>query len=333
MIMAEKITMLRKRNGWSQEELAEKLGVSRQAVSKWESGASLPDLDRMVKMSQLFCVSTDYLLKDEIEEVTLPEGDLAPESGGDYVVTLEEANTFLDLTRKLSTRMAVAVAVALFVLSPICLIQLAGVAEYVGSVSETFATCVGVSVLLILVAIGVAILIFDGMKLAPYQHMEEENLSLQYGVSGVVQRRKEADEPAYRMSLVVGVVLCILSVVPLLLSSAMNLGDYISICCVNVLLALVAAAVFLFVRFGSIHSSYQKVLQEEDYTKERKQTNKKLAWFPGVYWTLVTAIYLAYSFITERWDFTWIVWPVAGVLFVAVYGILQAVVRGKNKVS
>lgn len=127
MIMAEKITMLRKRNGWSQEELAEKLGVSRQAVSKWESGVSLPDLDRMVKMSQLFCVSTDYLLKDEIEEVTLPEGDLAPESGGDYVVTLEEANTFLDLTRKLSTRMAV--AVALCILSPICLIQLAGVAS------------------------------------------------------------------------------------------------------------------------------------------------------------------------------------------------------------
>ena len=191
-------------------------------------------------MSQLFCVSTDYLLKDEIEEVTLPEGDLAPESGGDYVVTLEEANTFLDLTRKLSTRMAV--AVALCILSPICLIQLAGVAEYMGSISEGFATGVGVAVLLVMVAIGVAILIFDGMKLSPYQHMEEEALSLQYGVSGVVQRRKEADEPVYRMSLVVGVVLCILSVVPLLLSGAMNLGDYISICCVNVLLALVAAS-------------------------------------------------------------------------------------------
>ena len=135
------------------------------------------------------------------------------------------------------------------------------------------------------------------------------------------------------MSLVVGVVLCILSVVPLLLTSALNLGDYISICCVNVLLTLVAAAVFLFVRFGSIHSSYQKILQEEDYTKERKQINKKLAWFPSVYWTLTTAIYLAYSFATERWDFTWIVWPVAGVLFVAVYCILQAVVHGKNKVS
>lgn len=256
MIMAEKITMLRKRSGWSQEELAEKLGVSRQAVSKWESGASLPDLDRMVKMSQLFCVSTDYLLKDEIEEVTLPEGELALESGGDYVVTLEEANAFLDLTRQLSAR--IAMAVALCILSPICLIQLAGVAEYKGSISEVFATYVGVSALLVLVGIGVAILLFNGMKLSPYQHIEKELLSLQYGVSGVVQRRKEADEPAYRMSLVVGVVLCILSVVPLLLTSALNLGDYISICCVNVLLTLVAAAVFLFVRFGSIHSSYQE---------------------------------------------------------------------------
>lgn len=329
MIMAEKITMLRKRNGWSQEELAEKLGVSRQAVSKWESGASLPDLDRMVKMSQLFCVSTDYLLKDEIEEITLPEGEPAPAPGGDYVVSLEEANAFLDLTRQLSSRMAA--AIALCVLSPICLIQLTGAAACKGGISETFASCVGVSVLLVMVAIAVGILIFNGMKLAPYQHMEEEALSLQYGVSGVVQRRKEADEPAYRMSLVVGVVLCILSVVPLLLSSAMDLGDYISLCCVNILLALVAVAVFLFVRFGSIHSSYQKILQEEDYTRERKQANKKLSWFPGAYWTLATAIYLAYSFTTKQWDSTWIVWPVAGVLFAAVYGILLAVVRRKNK--
>lgn len=329
MIMAEKIALLRKRNGWSQEELAEKLGVSRQAVSKWESGGSLPDLDRIVKMSALFCVSTDYLLKDEVEEITLPEGEPVSETGSDYVVSLEEANAFLDLTRQLSSRMAA--AVALFVLSPICLIQLAGVAEYKGGLSNSFAVGIGVSALLVLVAIGVAILIFSGMKLSPYQYLDAESLSLQYGISGVVQRRKEADEPAYRLSLVVGVVLCILSVVPLLLSGAMDLGDYINLCCVNILLALVAVAVFLFVRFGAIRSSYQKILQEEEYTKERKRVNKKLSWFPGVYWMLATAIYLAYSFTTGRWDTTWIVWPVAGVLFVALYGLLQAIVKRKNE--
>lgn len=64
MILADKIAELRKKNGWSQEELAGQLGVSRQSVSKWESAASIPDLDKILKLSELFGVSTDYLLKD-----------------------------------------------------------------------------------------------------------------------------------------------------------------------------------------------------------------------------------------------------------------------------
>ena len=67
MILSEKIMMLRKKSGWSQEDLAERLDISRQSVSKWESGASIPDLERIVNMSQLFGVTTDYLLKDEDE--------------------------------------------------------------------------------------------------------------------------------------------------------------------------------------------------------------------------------------------------------------------------
>ena len=67
MILADKITEERKRNGWSQEELAEKLGISRQAVSKWESAGSIPDLQRIIQLSELFGVSTDYLLKDEMD--------------------------------------------------------------------------------------------------------------------------------------------------------------------------------------------------------------------------------------------------------------------------
>ena len=62
MILADKIIDLRKKNGWSQEELAEKLGVSRQAVSKWESAQAIPDLGRVLAMADLFSVTTDYLL-------------------------------------------------------------------------------------------------------------------------------------------------------------------------------------------------------------------------------------------------------------------------------
>lgn len=65
MSISEKIQQLRKSNGLSQEQLAEKLNVSRQAISKWESGTSLPDAEKIVLISDLFEVSTDYLMKDE----------------------------------------------------------------------------------------------------------------------------------------------------------------------------------------------------------------------------------------------------------------------------
>lgn len=67
MKLAEKIQELRKKNGLSQEQLAEQLGVSRQAISKWESGQSAPDIDKIVLLSEFFRISTDYLLKQENE--------------------------------------------------------------------------------------------------------------------------------------------------------------------------------------------------------------------------------------------------------------------------
>lgn len=68
MNLNQKITQLRNDNNWSQEELAEKLNVSRQSVSKWESGQAKPDLDKIIALSNIFDVSTDYLLKDDNEE-------------------------------------------------------------------------------------------------------------------------------------------------------------------------------------------------------------------------------------------------------------------------
>lgn len=100
MILSEKIIMLRKKYGWSQEELAERLDISRQSVSKWESGASIPDLERIVSMSQLFGVTTDYLLKDEMEETEFTDG-MTPEITEGKVITVEEANTFLEATKNM----------------------------------------------------------------------------------------------------------------------------------------------------------------------------------------------------------------------------------------
>ena len=72
MKLPDKIIKHRKENGWSQEDFAEKLNVSRQAVSRWENGTALPDAQNILQISKLFHVTTDYLLNEDYES----DGDI-----------------------------------------------------------------------------------------------------------------------------------------------------------------------------------------------------------------------------------------------------------------
>ena len=67
MVIGDKILELRKKSGMSQEQLAAQIGVSRQSISKWESGASMPDNDKLILLSNFFNVSLDYLMEDNVE--------------------------------------------------------------------------------------------------------------------------------------------------------------------------------------------------------------------------------------------------------------------------
>lgn len=79
MEFSEKLTTLRRREGLSQEQLADRLGVTRQSVSKWESGTAVPELVKLIALSEMFGVSLDYLAKDYLEEpeTAAPEPDTA----------------------------------------------------------------------------------------------------------------------------------------------------------------------------------------------------------------------------------------------------------------
>ena len=81
MTMGEKILSLRKARGWSQEELADRVGVTRQAVSRWESGQAKPDADKIIAICDLFGVSADYLLRDISGRAEPSEEKLPPDSG------------------------------------------------------------------------------------------------------------------------------------------------------------------------------------------------------------------------------------------------------------
>jgi len=213
MILADKITEERKKNGWSQEELANQLGVSRQAVSKWESAGAVPDLQRILQMSELFGVSTDYLLKDEMqaENITYHE---STESYAEPLkkVTMENANEFLDMKRNGSK--VVANATSMCILSPILLIVLVTMAEdSVFHVSESLATVFGCVFLLGMVAAAVFLFITYGMRESHMEHFEKECFETEYGVSGMVREKKDSYEPIFIRGTAVGVVLCILAVI------------------------------------------------------------------------------------------------------------------------
>ena len=334
MILADKVMALRKKNGWSQEELAEKLNISRQSVSKWESGASIPDIDKIIALSGLFGVSTDYLLKDDLEKELPSETDDVYEAAKERAVSLEEANSFLSLVRGLAGRIALAAGLCVF--SPIPMIVMSGLAEYGPEeghrairLSEDMAGGLGMVILLVLVAIGVAVLVLGDMRTEKYRYLEKESLALQYGGEGIVRKRKEDFAARYRFCIVAGVTLCIIGVVPLMMAAAFSAGDLVYIYCVAGLLLLVAVAVVLFVWAGSIQGSFDKLLQEGDYTVEEKALHRKTSFFPGVYWCLVTALFVGLGLYLDEWMHTAFIWPVAALLFVAIQYIVKEVAKSR----
>ena len=325
MILADKIIELRKKSGWSQEELAEKLDVSRQSVSKWEGAQSVPDMGRIVQLSELFGVSTDYLLKEEMESLD----PVTREESGSAVrtVSMEEANAFLALREK--NARTVALGVMMCILSPVLLILLSGLSESgSGLLTETTATGLGLLWLFLLVAGAVALFVISGIRSARFEVLEKEAIDTLYGVDGMVRERRERFQHAYTVQLTLGIVLCVAAVVPIFISLILfgeaELPVLIATC---LMLVLIACGVLLIVRSSIIWDSYKILLEEGDYTREAKEDQKRHGYIGGIYWGLVTAGYLAWSFLTMAWERTWIVWPVAAVAYGAVFGIVKALRR------
>jgi hypothetical protein len=244
------------------------------------------------------------------------------------MVSLEEANTFLDIRAENAVR--VAVGVMLCILSPIALILLGGAAATGKlAISDYQATGIGLTVLLLMVGGAVAIFVTSSIRANCFEYLEKEPIETLYGVSGMVRERKSKFQSVYTSQLTIGIVLCVLSAMPLFISMLFSEEEFAYIVSVCALLAVAAVGVLLIVRSCMIWGSFQMLLEEGDYSREAKAESKKYGWIATSYWMLVTAGYLAWSFITDKWDRTWIVWPVAAVAYAAVYEIAKAL-RRKN---
>lgn len=326
MILADKIIELRKKNGWSQEELAEKMDVSRQSISKWEGAQSVPDMNRILRLSEIFGVSTDLLLKDDLSLEDKDETQIVPAAYDDIetkAFSMEEASAFL--AHKSKAAVHIAIGVMMCILSPILIIVIEGLKE--GGfllISEDKAEGIGLIVMFIMIGIAVALFVVTGLKGQPFEYLETELIDTSYGVDGMVRERKEHFRNTFIYQLTIGIVLCVMSVVPIF-TALILFGDNDTPMTIAtaILLMLVAIGVLLIVRVSIIWGAYQMILEEGDYTRDAKIEKKKNRHIEAIYWMSITAIYLAYSFVTQNWDKSWIIWPVAGVS----YGIVTTLAR------
>lgn len=325
MILADKIIQMRRKNGWSQEELADKMNVSRQAVSKWESAQTVPELEKILQLSRLFGVTTDYLLKDEIQQ---EEASAGAEDAAVRHIDLAFAQEYLEWRKKASV--IIAAGALLCIIAPIPLILAGAQAPVSESLPLVSQLVLGLVALLLIVAAAVSLFAYCGFQNHPYEFIDTEPFETGYGVRGMVSERKAAYRGIYVACNIAGIILCILSPLPLFLGLLQHDGTSI-VQMVPFTMLLVGAGVVLFIVCGVRWASMGKLLQEADYVPDKTDVKPLQEVVGTVYWMLTTAIYLLWSFLGDAWSFTWLIWPVAGVLYAAINAVLEFWVKRKKQ--
>lgn len=327
MILADKIIRERKKLGLSQEELAEKMNVSRQAVSKWESAQSIPEIEKLLQLSRLFGVTTDYLLKDEMEN---EEYSAVSEENSIRRVTLEQANAYLEQRKSASWKIAAATFLCIIAIIPLLLLGGASEGGVLNGMNEDMAGIVGLSLLLVIVAPAVGMFVYTGHKNAPYEFLEKEPFETEYGVKGMVEERQKSFQPTYTKLNITGTVLCVLSPVSLFLGAICE-NDFIMTVCLSLTLLIAAIGAFAFIWGGVRHESMQRLLKQGEYSETGKKEKKLKGIVSTVYWLVIVAVYLMLLFlsgnVSGNWrnGYSWVIWPIAGVLFPAVMLVCSSI--------
>ncbi|WP_065204549.1 helix-turn-helix domain-containing protein [Shewanella woodyi] len=319
MILAEKIIRLRKQLGWSQEELAEKMAISRQSVSKWESANSIPDLNKIIKLADIFEVSTDFLLKDEYEANSYND---EPKPSNLNQVSLEQATQYVN--SKIQEAALITKGVILSVCSAIPLFFFLAMAETQRmGITDDAATTIGLVCVLVLVATAVSFFIKTNQFKNETAAIENQDFELAYGVHSIFSERLAAYQPRYNRSLFIAISLFIFSLVPLIVVNQFFDTSGMVLMMIAVLLLMVSAGLFFIIPASTKLDAYNHILQDKGADTEQTKRNKRAEKLAAFYWPLLIAIFLGWSLWTMDWGTTWIIWPVGAILFAALVGLME----------
>lgn len=295
----EKLQKLRKEHGMSQEELAAQLGVSRQAVSKWENGQGYPETEKLLLIGNLYQVSMDYLLKDrpELEEE-------APGTAG-YYASREMVEGFLTHRNKSMKR--IVAGVSIIILSCISFFLLP---------EEWNAV-----VFLCFVALGVAILVVGGFSANPYKQLEEQPLVFDPTFLSEIKLRHTIARKKMGILITFGILLIFAGVISVIVGdNVMHLAEPVYM---TVFFLFVTGGVACIIAGSSVLGAYDLIADNPGHIKEQEH-DRRYGWVWALLMPLAAMVFLLLGFTANLWHPGWLVFPVAAIVGAGITGALEA---------
>jgi len=314
MSFAQNLQSIRARNGLTQEQLAEELNVTRQSVSKWESGQSFPEMETLLKICERYHTGLDELMRGSVEERNE-----------------EEADAFIRHTKVFSIQMALSVSAIIMGLAVISLFD--------GIARENFLGAFFLAV----VAASVITLIVSGMEHSRFVKKHPKVKPV------YTEKEVERADHIFSWATAVGVGLILIG---LIVSSYLD-DTYDRVIYSNmsgaVFLAMTALAVGIFIFFGIRRGMYHV----EEYNKENaravtsQKTDKKVGAACGVIMLIATCVFLVWGFwgmpggmytgnwrdYVGHWGISWIVFPVGGILCAIASIIIRSISDKEDNVD
>lgn len=306
MKLNEKLQMLRKEKGLSQEALAYELGVSRQAVSKWESGQVYPETEKLILLGKLFSVSMDYLLNEEKEE---KEKTIAESVEECRIYSMEEIQTIITWRQKFGYIIAGGVALILCGLSFPLLF--ASRQSHLGAA-------------LFLIIVGIAVMIFIAAGISDHQRCQDLEQRIYVKKSDVEQLKQQFQNfrPQFTAKITAGVFLCIMGPVSvLLLETVWGEQEPNAIG----LFFFVALALLLLIPAGVMYSIYQRFIcfEKENQEKQKARSESRYGFVYAVLMPLASLFYIYDGMKSNSWGSNWIIFPVAAIVSTGIVKILE----------
>lgn len=253
-----------------------------------------------------------------------------PESGNKLpILTAEAADIYIYVKKKCSFWIAIGVMLCILGAAGLILTsQLIESRMIFEAISDNIKNFFPVILLLVILVPAITLFIYSGTNLEKYKYIEEGAFSLDTSAKSLLSERHESISRSSKIAVIVGVCLCVLSPIAIFIGSMISEGGAVYGVCV--LLLIVAAAVYLFITFGSVEDAYKKLLQIDEYSPTNRKNDKVIGAVASVVWPLAVCIFLLCGFLRNLWYICWIVFPITGILFGAFCSFYSAI-KGEGK--